>query len=223
MTSRRGCIVQVCRIAMGDRPGMKPAVAPQDVAALELELASVKEWQSAYARGEQVLRELPERGDQQGFVRTALGLALHLGLICMGCTAGRLGIGGLKVWAAREEINLDRFWYEPASCGLNHAYTRLGLALLAKGDELGAFDCLRAGWHIHPCPHNTSFGLDARLWSTLVGVPAADHARGEYAEIARKFSPDGLRRVVHSLWTSLSNSAYQRTRPSGRAAERHGR
>jgi len=66
---------------------MKPAVAPQDVAALELELASVKEWQSAYARGEQVLRELPERGDQQGFVRTALGLALHLGLICMGCTA----------------------------------------------------------------------------------------------------------------------------------------
>ena len=210
---------------------MKLGVVALDVAVIEAELSSFKRWQSAYARGEDPLPDLPERGDQRGSVETAVGLAAHLGLAGIGWSAGRLGLGGLRVWAAREEIAVDRFWYEPASCGLNHAYTRLGLALLAGGDESGAIDCLQAAWHIHPCPHNTSFGLDPRLWSALVGVPAADHAREQYAEVARKFSPDGvwpppkvsLRRVFRGLWSSLSNSVLQRPRPSGRAAERHRR
>ena len=218
-------------VSVRERTRVKPGMAALDVTVIEAELASFKRWQAAYARCEDPLPELPGRDDQRGSIETAVGVAAHLGLAGIGWWAGRLGLGGLRVWAAREEIAIDRFWYEPASCGLNHAYTRLGLALLAGGDESGAINCPQAGWRIHPCPHNTSFGLDPRLWSALVGVSAADYAREEYAEVARKFSPDGgwpppkvsLRRVFRSLWSSLSNPALQRTRPSGRAAERHRR
>jgi hypothetical protein len=71
-------------------------------------------------------------------------------------------------------VDLDRFSLEPASCGLNRAYTRLGLARLGSGDELGAVDCLRKSWRVHPCPHNTTFGLRPELWNAVATMPGAN-------------------------------------------------
>ncbi len=109
-------------------------------------------------------------------------------LILLARLSWRFSASSLQIWAARKVVDLDRFSLEPASCGLNRAYTRLGLARLAAGDELGAIDCLRKSWHVHPCPHNTSFGLSPALWSALAGTSGTTGARGEYEQMARKFS-----------------------------------
>lgn len=103
--------------------------------------------------------------------------------------ARRTGAPGISGWAAQREIELDYLWYEPIACGLNHAYTRLGLSLLASGDTAGAARCLRASWHVYPCPHNTSFGLDRRLRAALSETEDAVESVDEYEAVERRFSP----------------------------------
>ncbi len=115
------------------------------------------------------------------------GMLYHLSLKLVGWLATLFGLVKLAIWAAEQEIHHDSSWYEPCACGLNNAYTRLGLALLKVQDVNTAVDCLRRSWRVHPCPHSVSSGLNLRLWQALEEVPAAAAARDEYEEMAREF------------------------------------
>src|SRR5438309_7286915 len=169
---------------------MKRVERVVDVEVIEAELALYKRWRAAYSCGERPLPALPERGQSPKSMQMLLGLAVHLGLFFIGWAAYRLGLDRIRVWAAEGEIAVDPIWFEPGSCGLNHAYTRVGLGLLAVGNEAGAIGCLHSAWRVHPCAHNTSFGLDPRLWRALATVPAADGCRAEYEAMARRFVLD---------------------------------
>jgi hypothetical protein len=87
---------------------------------------------------------------------------------------------------ARARIASDRLSYEPRSCGLNNAYTNLGLALLRQNDVIGAIECLEASWHVHPCPHNTSFGLKTRLAAALKPHAQAHASLEQYERMRQR-------------------------------------
>jgi hypothetical protein len=93
-----------------------------------------------------------------------------------------------SVFFAKTRINTDKYSFEPCSCGLNQAYTRLGLALLKKKDVAGAIDCLAASWRVHPCPHSTSFGLAKRLALALRPYPEAAVAVQQYVRMGERFA-----------------------------------
>jgi hypothetical protein len=88
---------------------------------------------------------------------------------------------------ARVRIATDRLSYEPRSCGLNGAYTNLGLARLGQNDVAAALVCLDASWRVHPCPHNTSFGLRQRLATALQPYLEARPLRERYARMSAEF------------------------------------
>jgi hypothetical protein len=70
---------------------------------------------------------------------------------------------------------------------VSYSDTNLGLALLAQNDVEGAIHCLDSSWRVHPCPHNTSFGLDRRLVSKLRHLPKAEKIVEGYINIGKKF------------------------------------
>jgi hypothetical protein len=154
---------------------------------IEQELTAYRRWQEAFLRGDEERPSLPasEPGARLPIAVAVSGLRALLMLVAR-LSAGS-GASSLRVWAAQKIVELDRFALEPASCGLNRAYTRLGLAKLAAGDELGAIHCLRNSWRVHPCPHNTAFGLSPALWRAIAAVPGASAARDEYEGMARRF------------------------------------
>jgi tetratricopeptide (TPR) repeat protein len=158
---------------------------------IETELAAFKRWQCAYLRNEQPLPDLPVAPDERSLFTLLRGLAVHSILIVLGWSAKLMRLQSLRVWAARQRVASDLIAFEPASCSLNHAYSELGLALLAAGDHVGAVECLRQAWRVHPCPHNTSFGLNPRLWRALGSILESADARREYEERAKQFSLNG--------------------------------
>jgi hypothetical protein len=88
---------------------------------------------------------------------------------------------------ARARIATDRLSFEPRSCGLNNAYTNLGLARLGQEKIAEAISCLDASWHVHPCPHNTSFGLKKRLAAALARYPQAHAWLEQYERMSHRF------------------------------------
>ena len=154
---------------------------------IERELTAYRRWQEAFLRGDEERPSLPasEAGARLPIAVAVSGLRALLILVArLGAVSGASSI---RVWAARKIVELDPFALEPASCGLNRAYTRLGLAKLAAGDDLGAIGCLRDSWRVHPCPHNTTFGLSPALWRAVANVSGSSAARDEYERMARRF------------------------------------
>lgn len=193
-----------------------PATQQPSWDAISRDLEAWERWAIARARGVRPLPPLPALPDPAAAsgMRACYGLASRLVLLCAQRAGMACACPGLQLWSARHRILTDKYWYEPARCSLNHAFTDLGLALLEMGDVPGAVECLRRSWRVYPCPHNTSFGLSPRLWKALEDVPEAAAARSEYERIARRFSAafgaprqrltraQTIRRIVRALWTS---------------------
>ena len=161
---------------------------PVEADLIEQELTAYHEWQEAFLRGDEKCPSLPTP-EPTARLPVAIGaLAAGALLVLLARLSCRFGLYAVQIWAARNIVDLDRFSLEPASCGLNRAYMRLGLAKLAARDELGAIDCLRKSWHVHPCPHNTSFGLSPALWRALGATSGTTGPRAEYERMAQRFS-----------------------------------
>jgi hypothetical protein len=155
-----------------------------------LELKQYQNWHQAYMEGKR--REerpgLPENKDAPKYTSYALfGTFIHMLLFLAIEISGFLRIQKFVGFFSRLRISTDRFCYEPVSCGYNSAYTKLGLALLSQNDVVGAIRCLETSWRVHPCPHNTSFGLKRSLVSKLKGYPEASKAVAQYIEIGKQF------------------------------------
>ena len=90
------------------------------------------------------------------------GMLLHIYLWLLSKIGLKLKITPLTIWATKNRIKFDNLWYEPISCGLNNAYTDLGLSYLKIGNIEKSIECLDKSWRVYPCPHNTSFGI--KLW-----------------------------------------------------------
>ncbi len=146
---------------------------------------------AAWARGENPRAPSPGFIEQSSAsdLRLCYGVAARLALRGIGRAGQAGGWLGWRLFSARHRILTDKDWFEPVMCGLNAAFTDLGLALLETGDVNGAVECLRRSARVYPCPHNTTFGLDPRLWRALERVPEATAARSEYERVARRFSP----------------------------------
>jgi len=146
-----------------------------------------------WAAAEQGIRPLPEVPEMErvprSMVKAVLGEILHIGLKILGRVAKYLHFSYLRGWASRQRVSLDRFTFEPTSCGLNRALTEMGLALLATGEVRGAKECLVQSWQVHPCIHNTYVGLDFRLWQALQAIPDLREECAEYERMAKKFCP----------------------------------
>lgn len=93
---------------------------------------------------------------------------------------------------ARARIVSDRWSSEPRTCGLNTAYTNLGLARLGRHDLPGAIRCLDASWRVHPCAHNVTFGLKQRLAAALKDHPEAHAALEQYERMSKLFVSSDL-------------------------------
>ena len=168
-----------------------PEMNQPSIQEIEAELGTFKRWQLAYLRNEHPLPDLPIAPDERSTFTLLYGLVVQSVLILLGWIAKLTQLRSLRVWAAWQRVACDLITVEPASCFLNNTFTELGLALLAGGDHVGATECLRQAWRVHPCPHNTSLGLNPRLWRALESVPESTDARHEYEERAKQFSLNG--------------------------------
>ncbi len=126
---------------------------------IDKELVAWDQFRAAFLRGDRERPSLPTSEAHPPLHLALAAAAVRACLIFLAALARLLGPRSLQLWAAGRVLTLDRLSLEPARCGLNRAYTRLGLAKLAAGDQLSAIACLRNSWHVHPCPHSTSFGL----------------------------------------------------------------
>lgn len=88
---------------------------------------------------------------------------------------------------ARLRITTDSLSFEPMQCGLNNAYTNLGVAYLRRGHIDAAIGCLEQAWRVYPCPHNTSFGLRMKLCRALKLYPQAHEAIERYKAMNKEF------------------------------------
>jgi hypothetical protein len=167
-----------------------PAVKQPDVQTIASELTAWHAWTAAHRRREAPLPELPPQEDEPSTAAMLIGLIVRCPVIGLGWLAGKARMHSLRQACARLRVRLDWMVLCRAGCSLNEAFTELGLALLQGGDVASAVECLRRSWHVHPCPHNMSFSLSARLWIALAGIPGAEGARGEYATVAGWFAPD---------------------------------
>jgi hypothetical protein len=131
--------------------------------------------------------ELPKVVGAASSFSAVLTILVHGPLAVVTGIARRTRAYRLLALLARARIASDRLSYEPQSCGFNAAYTNLGLALLGRGDVAGAIRCLEASWHVHPCAHDVSFGLNQRLAAALEPYPYARPAREQYERISRLF------------------------------------
>jgi tetratricopeptide (TPR) repeat protein len=131
------------------------------------------------------IRRLGENGPTG--IRSLVGMMLQLFLVLTSEFGLVLGIPKIAIWASRASVKYDYLFFEPISCGLNFAYTRLGLGYLKAGDLERAIECLRKSWHVYPCPHNTSFGLRLRLARRLNDYPEARESVVEYLDMRKRF------------------------------------
>jgi len=153
------------------------------------ELTAWHAWAAAYHRNESPLPELPPQEDEPSTAAMLFGLIVRGPVIGLGWLARKVRIQSVRQACAQLRVRLDWMVLCRAGCSLNEALTELGLALLQAGDVPRAVECLRRSWHVHPCPHDTSFGLSPRLWIALAGIPEAETTRVEYEQVARRFAP----------------------------------
>ncbi len=125
---------------------------------------------------------------ESNFLRAFLGLLVHPPLWLLRALSIKLHFWRGVQWSSLARIRTDTLSFEPAQCGLNAAYTFLGIGKLKSGDLNGAIKALESSGLIWPCPHNTSFGLRTRLAKELAGHPEAVDAVSEYRKLAYLFN-----------------------------------
>ena len=156
-----------------------------------LELKRYRAFSEAWRAGKrgEDLPKIPENRDRQR--SNIIGLAgaiLHF-LVWMAIgPAQLLRVHALTAALSELRIKTDHLSFEPRSCGLNAAYTTLGLARLAMKDLAGAIHCLDSSWRVHPCPHNSSYGLKRKLALALSCYPEAESTVRDYVRIGKKFA-----------------------------------
>jgi hypothetical protein len=154
------------------------------------ELEQYRKWHRAHMQGkdQEDCPNLPENKDAPKYNAICLFGAFIHGLIFLALEISTfLRIKKAVSFFAKLRISTDKFSYEPCSCGYNNAYTKLGLALLTKNDVNGAIRCLDASWRVHPCPHNSSFGLKRSLVAKLRKYPEAENVVNQYIKIGKQF------------------------------------
>ena len=127
-----------------------------------------------------------DEGSPNG-LKFGFGIILHLFLWLMSQFGLLFNIAPLAIWASKTSVKYDHLWWEPVSCGLNNAYTNLGIGYLKAGNTKDAIECLKNSWRVYPCPHNTSFGLKLTLFKKLKNYPEAKDAVADYLEIWEQF------------------------------------
>ena len=120
-------------------------------------------------------------------LKICFGISLHSFLWLLIKIGSALGIPSLMVWAANTRIEYDHLYFEPRSCGYTNSYTNMGLGYLKMGKIDEAIECLDKSWRVYPCPHNTSYGLNLKLYKKLKKIPKANDAVSEYAEMWEYF------------------------------------
>jgi hypothetical protein len=133
-------------------------------------------------RGDELNRPLHPDGPSSIVVT-----AFHVLIEISSSVARRLGAHRILSVLARMRIATDRWSYESRACAWNFAHTNLGLVLLARNDVKGAIACLDASWRVHPCPHNSTYGLSQRLATALRKQPEARAALAQYDCMSRRF------------------------------------
>ena len=196
-----------------------PAVKQPDMQTITSELTAWHAWAAAYQHKDALLPELPPQEDEPSTVAMLLGLIVRWPLIGLGWLARNAGVQSVRQACAQLRVRLDWMVLCRAACSLNEAFTELGLALLQAGDVPSAIECLRRSWHVHPCPHNTSFGLSPGLWIGLAGIQDAEATRAEYEHVARRFAAHfGIPQRQLSL-SEIARTTYRLMR--GNAEHRH--
>jgi hypothetical protein len=155
-----------------------------------LELKHYQKFQEYYNEGKRGsdLPKLPgNRDDQKNNSYMLFGLMIHPLLFASIIISRILRLHKFVAFFSKVRIATDKLSHEPVSCGFNQAYTNLGLALLVENDIQGAIHCLDLSWRVHPCPHNTSFGLDRRLVSKLRHFPEAEKNVEKYIKMGKQF------------------------------------
>jgi hypothetical protein len=137
-------------------------------------------------------QSLENNGDEDKIFRSILGLIggflLHSTLFIITLLAKKLHLWTLVSSCAKLRIKTDKLSAEPIQCGLNKAYTNLGLAKLHQKDIYSAIEALHMSSRVWPCPHNTTFGLSYELVKQLKNIPEAYNTVEEYKEIASAFT-----------------------------------
>ena len=154
------------------------------------ELKQYQKFQQDYLSGktEKECSCLPENKDApQKPSHCILGMLIHSIILISIELSALLRIKIFVAFFAKLRIATDRYSFEPLSCGYNYAYTKLGLVLLSQNDVAGAINCLDASWRVHPCPHNTSYGLKRALVSKLKDYPEASIVVAQYLTIGKQF------------------------------------
>jgi hypothetical protein len=164
-------------------------VLTEDDIALELKRyrAFSEAWRAG-KRGED-LPNIPENRDcQRSNIVGLVGTILHLLVWIAIGLAQLLRVHAVTAALSELRIKTDHLSFEPRSCGLNAAYTTLGLARLAMKDLVGAIHSLDWSWRVHPCPHNSSYGLKRKLALALSRYPEAESTVRDYVRIGKKFA-----------------------------------
>jgi hypothetical protein len=120
-------------------------------------------------------------------MKFAFGIVLHLFLWFMTMIGLWLNVTKLAIWASKASVKYDYLWWEPVSCGLNNAYTYLGIGYLRAGKIKDTIECLKRSSRVYPCPHNTSYGLKLNLYNKLKNHPEAKVATAQYLDMWERF------------------------------------
>ncbi len=154
------------------------------------ELEQYQKWHNAHMQGksQEERPSLPDNKDTPKYNSYSIfGAFIHMLIFFALEISTFLRIKTFVSFFAKLRISTDKFCYEPYSCGYNNAYTKLGLALLAKNDLSGAINCLDVSWRVHPCPHNSSYGLKRSLVAKLRSYPEAADVVNQYIKIGKQF------------------------------------
>lgn len=120
--------------------------------------------------------------------RSLLGIMLYSTNSILLSLSEMLGMVRAQECFARNSIRTDEYCSEPMSCGIHKAYTKYGLARLAKNDVVSAIQSLSYSAKIHPCLHTTTTGLSYTLRNSLLSYAEAEDPIQLFDLIARRFS-----------------------------------
>jgi hypothetical protein len=164
---------------------MKPPASIDD---LKDGLEQYHAWSDAGGPEELCPDFMKEEFKQSNLSRMLLGLLVHIPLLLLKFMSLKIYFWPGVRWFTLARIRTDNLSFEPSQCGLNTAYTYLGIGKLKSGDIEGAINALKSSSLVWPCPHNTSFGLRMRLARELGEYPEARGAVNEYKQLAYLFN-----------------------------------
>lgn len=164
---------------------MKP---PKNIDELKSVLEQYHAWFESGGNEELCPEFMNEELKQASIYRLVLGLVVLPPIWLLRLLSLKIKFWYGVRWFSIVRIRMDDLSYEPCQCGLNVAYTYLGMARLKSGDIGGAINALKLSALVWPCPHNTSFGLRVSLARDLEAYPQARVAVDEYKQLAFLFN-----------------------------------